>query len=80
MAKAILEYDLKDPDDLMEFTRANKSYDLSQCLWEIMNTKKKFSYKIEHDKINAYELLDCIYDKFSEILNERNISLDELIN
>jgi hypothetical protein len=81
MAKAILEYDLKDPDDLMEFTRANKSLDISLCLWEIMyNTKKKFSSKIEEDKIDANELLDCVYDKFWEILNERNISLDELVN
>ena len=47
MAKAILEYDLKDADDLMEFTRANKSLDLSLCLWEIMyNTKKKFISKV----------------------------------
>jgi hypothetical protein len=84
MAKAILEYDLKDADDLMEFTRANKSLDLSLCLWEIMyNTKKKFISKIEEDSFksqDANELLDFVYDKFWEILNERNISLDELVN
>jgi hypothetical protein len=35
MAQAILKYDLSDPDDRMEFERANKSLEMALVLWEL---------------------------------------------
>jgi hypothetical protein len=84
MAKAILEYDLTDPDDKMEFERTTKSLDMALALWEFgYNTKKSFQQKLEANdktKDEEYELLDKVYERFWEILNEHNINIDNLIS
>ena len=47
MAKATLEYDLSDPDDVMEHKRAIKSLDMAMALWNIVhNTKKGLAHLI----------------------------------
>ena len=83
MAKAILEFDLTDPDDLLEFERAAKSYGMAMSIWEfVYNSRKSMLWDLQaKDSTIAaeYELLDKIYDKFWEILNENDISPDKLI-
>jgi hypothetical protein len=82
MAKAILEFDLSDEDDLMEFKRASSSLGMSLALWEMLyNTKKKFEWELESkEKSDShYELLDSVYKRFWEILDENNVRLDEII-
>jgi hypothetical protein len=84
MAKAILEYDLTDPDDKMEFERATKSLDMALALWEFgYNTKKSFQQELEANdktKDEEYELLDKVYARFLGILNGHNINIDNLIS
>jgi hypothetical protein len=84
MAKGTLEYDLTDPDDRMEFERANKSLDMALALWEFgYNTRKDIERSIsEEDKCSdeQYELIDKVYEKFWEILKDRNIVIDDLIS
>ena len=49
MAKAILKFDLNDPDDRIEHLRCIKSLDLAMALWEITsNTKKGLGYSMEN--------------------------------
>jgi hypothetical protein len=80
MAKAILEFDLNDPDDTMAHLRAVKSLDMALVLWEMLyNTKKRICSEIEFDKIDAYSAVDKIFEKFHEEMNERGINLDELV-
>lgn len=82
MSKAILEFNLSDEDDLMEFKRATNSLGMSLALWEMLyNTKKKFEWELESgEKSNShYELLDSIYKRFWEILDEHNVKLDDII-
>lgn len=83
MAKAILEYDLNDSDDKMEFERTTKSLDMALAIWEFAyNTKKTFQRELEANdktKDEEYELLDKVYERFWEILNEHNINIDDLI-
>ena len=84
MAKAILEFDLTDPDDRMEHFRAIKSTDLALFIWELLyNTKKGVLLDLEF-KPNMpktdYELVDYLWSKFHEMAIERGINLDEIIN
>ena len=81
MAKATLEYDLSDPDDVMEHKRAVKSLDMALALWEIVhNTKKGLEWSMEGKEIDKYDALELVFEKIHEILNDHNIRTDELID
>jgi len=81
MAKAILEFDLTDPDDAIEFERATKATDMALVLWELVfNTKKKMYNQIEFDKIESpYDAIDKLYEKIYDELNEHGLNMDKLI-
>jgi len=81
MAKATLEYDLSDPDDVMAHLRAVKSLDMAMALWDIVhNTKKGLEWSMEGKEIDKYDALELVYEKIHEILDNHNINTDELIN
>jgi hypothetical protein len=85
MAKATLEFNLNDPDDRMEYMRCNKSLDMALALWEIRyNTKKSIGYALEGkdlkgESVSNYDVLDMVYERIYEILDEHNIKMDDLI-
>ena len=80
MAEAILKYDLNDTDDAMAHMRAVKSLDMALALWDIThNTKKSIEWSLESKELNKYEVLDLVYERIYEILDEHNIKLDDLI-
>ena len=80
MAEAILKYDLNDSDDSMAHMRAVKSLDMALALWDIThNTKKSIEWSLEGKELNKYEVLDLVYERIYEILDEHNIKLDDLI-
>lgn len=81
MAKAILEYDLNDSDDIMAHERAVKSLDMALALWEFgYNTRKKLEWDIEQNGLDPYQVLDKVFEKFWGDLEERGISLDNIVN
>ena len=81
MAKGILEYDLNEPDDIMAHKRATKALDLALALWDIThNTKKSIEWSLEGKELDKYEVLDLVYERIYEILEDHNIKLDDLIN
>lgn len=81
MAKAILKFDLNDPEDVMLHNRCVKSTDMAIAIWEIChNTKKGLEWSFENKEIDKYEALELVYEKIYEILNEHNINSDELID
>ena len=80
MAEAILKYDLNDSDDAMAHMRAVKSLDMALALWDIThNTKKSIEWSLESKELNKYEVLDLVYERIYEILEEHNIKMDDLI-
>ena len=80
MAKAILEYNLSDPDDVMAHKRAIKSLDMAMALWDIVhNTKKGLEWSMEGKEIDKYDALELVFEKIHEILDDHNINTDELI-
>lgn len=81
MAKAKLEYDLNEPDDAMAHMRAVKSLDMAMALWDIArNSKKSLEWSIDGKDMDKYEVIDMVYEKIWDILEEHNIRLDDLLN
>jgi hypothetical protein len=81
MAKGILEFDLNEPDDIMAHKRATKALDLASALWDIThNTKKSIEWSLEGKELDKYEVLDLVYERIYEILEDHSIKLDDLIN
>ena len=80
MAKAKIEYDLNDVDDVYAHKRAVKSLDMALVLWEIThNTKKGLEWKMEGKEMDKYDALELVYEKIYEIMSEHNVDLDDLI-
>jgi hypothetical protein len=81
MAKATLEFDLNDPDDTMAHLRAVKSLDMALVLWEMAyNVKKRIQTQSEIEKLDSYDAIEKVFEKFWEEMNARGINLDNLVN
>ena len=88
MSKAILKFDLSDPDDHMDFKRVTKANDMAFALFDIFRNTKKglewdISAKIEEarkngEEFNAFDALELIYETLHEKLYDNNINIDEL--
>ena len=77
--KAILKFDLSDPDDLIDFNQCTKANDMASVLWELcLNSKKSFTkYKVGEEEAYykaAYEIFDHIHD----LLEQHDINIDKL--
>lgn len=80
MAKAKIEYDLSDVDDMYAHKRAIKSLDMALALWDIThNTKKSLEWSMEGKEMDKYDVLEMVYEKIYEIISEHNIDLDDLM-
>lgn len=79
--KGILEFNLDDHDDFIKFKRYNKADDMAFALFNIIyNTKKDIEYKIDaDDKITPYDVLDMVYKRIYEHLDENNVNIDEIV-
>ncbi len=81
MAKAIIEYNLNETEDIKAHLRAVKSLDMAIALWEIkFNTKKALEWQMEIKEMDKFEALELVYEKINEIISEYNIDLDELMD
>jgi hypothetical protein len=81
MAKAILEFDLTDSDDMMEFERVMKATDMALVLWQLVfNAKKQIFNEIEFEKIESpYDAIDKFYERLHEELDDHGLNMDKLI-
>jgi hypothetical protein len=80
MAKAKIEYDLSDSEDVYAHKRAIKSLDMALALWTIThNTKKSLEWSMEGKEMDKYDALELVYEKIHEIISEHNIDLDDLV-
>ena len=80
MAKAILEFNLDEPEDVQAHKRAAKALDMMLAFWEIdqhLRAQVKYNDNLTDE---AYEALSEVRTKFYEILNAHSISFDELLS
>ena len=76
--KAILEYDLNNPDEQTAHFRAIMSLKMAIAIHEVANllrTKVKYG---EHTE-DVYNALDTLRDDFNEILRENDLIIDNLL-
>jgi len=76
--KAILEFDLSDfdKDDNMEFKMAVKASDYYWALYDLRNARKSLEWMLDGQEIDKYEVLDKIFQKFYEIIEDHNITFE----
>ena len=79
--KAVMEFDLDDRDDKYRFIRCNKSLEMAIVIFEFLyNTHKRVERELDADEdIGRYATLELVYTKFRELLEERHIDIDDLI-
>jgi len=77
--KAILEFDLNEPDDIQAHMRCVKSLDL---VLFILKIEGELRGKLKHGNLTdcQYETLDKFRDEFYQEMNQRGINLDELVS
>ena len=78
--KAILEYDLNDPDEAMAHMRAVMSTKLAICLCDIKEEiRKKMKYESETMEESEYQAWESINKIFHTSLDDNGIILDNII-
>ena len=79
--KAIIEYNLDDPDDRHSYEIHNRSKDLAFLIWQLMtNKKKEIQYKLEgYTTYNRYDALDLVFEEIWTMLEEEGINIDKLV-
>jgi hypothetical protein len=81
MATATLTFDLTDAYDMIEHKRCVKAMDICMAIWEMdqyLRTKTK--YESDNMTDEEYKAYESTREKLREILEEKAISFDELIN
>lgn len=74
--KAILEFNLHDPDDVINYRHAINASSMHSILWDIdMEFRKylKYNDKISQDQ---HDILQQMRDYFWERMNHHHINLD----
>ena len=82
MAKAILKYDISDPDENMDFKRAVKSFDMAMALWDIVQLRNKIENRFEaqyNTNNDVFDGIDAMAEGIGDILDRYHIVVDELL-
>ena len=80
--KAILEFDLDNPDDVISHKRCVKALDMACILFEIQyNLKKKLTHKFESQptRYTVFDGVDETFEIINNLFEEYNINLEEII-
>lgn len=78
--KAILEFDLSEPEDRLDHMIAVRANDMLSVLWELLyNSKKDIEWRIDSEKLSAYDTLDEVYERLTDLLDEHALNIDKLM-
>jgi hypothetical protein len=78
--KAILKFDLEDADDRMDHKACIKATDMALVIWDFFyNTVKTKENEIAEKKLDGYQTLDYLMERFRNLLDENGIIIDELV-
>ncbi len=83
MAKAILEFNLDERDDIEAHLRCVKALDMAVVLWDMdqyLRNKMKYGNKDSMLSDDAYKALEDAREELRESMSSRGINLDELIS
>lgn len=79
--KAILKFDLSDPDQKQEHLRCVKALDIALALYDITGIMKKVEDNEDHygRAMTAKQLKDFISRSIIEVLEDNRINLEDLV-
>jgi len=78
--KAELHFNLDDYDDKIEHLRCVQASDTCSAVWEFLNnTKKELTHNALIQDLDVDDSINLVYRRFWEILEERNIDIDKLV-
>ncbi len=78
--KVTVVYDLDnfDIDDERKLGMAMDSHNMYMVLWEFArNSKKGLEWSLDGQEIDKYEVLELVYTKFFDLLEEYHIDLNK---
>jgi len=79
--KAILEFDLNEPDDQTAHMRAVKATKLAVALWDIdQYLRNQTKYAPDTMSSEVYDALESAREELRVIMSTHSIDLDELLN
>lgn len=73
--KAILEFNLTDPDEARSHLRCVKALDMACVLWELRNIRKELEWMEEQGEFTS----ETVMQKILEHFDNHNVNADELI-
>lgn len=76
LMKAILKFNLDEPEDITSFARATKGQDYFLALWDIGEQLRSWK-KYGHPFKDANDALSQIREDFYRVMNHFDINLDE---
>lgn len=80
MAKAILEFNLDEFEDVSAHMRCVKARDMALALWDLdQHLRAQTKYAPDSMSGEVYDALQQTRDQLHEIMNSYNIDLDELL-
>lgn len=78
--KAILKFDLSDPDDRIDHKIAIHGNDMAFILWEFLyNSRKGFEQEMDEKHLDGDDILDMVYKRLTDLLDEYSINIDDLV-
>lgn len=74
--KAVIKFNLDDPEDEIKYKRVNKSLDMALFIWDLSNLKRNYKNR---DMTDAEGILfDDIFNDIGDLFEKYDINIDEL--
>ena len=81
--KATFEFDMSEPEDVMDHKRMSNALGMALVLWEIRhNVKRKIEDIIDSSDIqplSGQDTLNKVFELIDELMEDQGISIDHLI-
>jgi len=78
--KAELHFNLDDYDDKIEHLKCVQAADLCSAVWELLNnTRETLTENALKQNLDVDDAIVLVYRRFWEILEERDINIDKLV-
>lgn len=75
--KALLKFNLDNPEDLTSYKRVNKSLDMALFIWDLSNLKRSYKNRDMTDKEGI--LFDDIFNEIHDLFEKYDINIDDLV-
>jgi hypothetical protein len=78
--KATFEFDMNEPEDMMDHKRMSNALGMALVLWELkVNVKRKIEYMIDFDNLSGQETLDRVFEMIGELMEDQGLNMENLI-